>query len=87
MKPKKSQLYLGIMLAIMTFLAVVAFITPVKDEIVRARNESNLNCTDTSLTAAQKATCIQVDWALFAFVGAGLAIAFAYITLKKIKPE
>lgn len=74
----------GVMMFFILFVTVINFITPIKDQIRQARNASNLNCDSATLTTGEKATCIQVDWMLFAFVGAGLAMAIGYIAYKKV---
>lgn len=85
-KNKKSQLvFLGLMVAIILFIAIIQLITPIKDQVSTARNESNLNCTNPNGSTGEKATCIMVDWWLFYFVGTAFAVAISAFTGKKLK--
>lgn len=85
-KNRRGQtVFIGIMIAIMVFITVVVLIDPLKDMIIWTRLPSNLDCTNSSITAGQKATCIIVDFTLFYYVGMGIAAGAAYISWKKLK--
>lgn len=84
-KSKKSQsVFLGIMISIMVFLALVGMIPAFKDIIIEARNPDNMDCDNTSITTGEKASCILVDFWMFYFIGVSMAGGIAYITGKKI---
>jgi len=83
-KGKKSQLvFPAIMVFIIVFAATVQLITPIKDQIITARDTDKLDCTNTSISVGQKGACILVDLALPYFLGITLAGAASYFTLKK----
>lgn len=81
---KGQQIFVGIMVFIMVFAAVVSLITPIKGQITTARSISNLDCSNDSISVGQKGGCILVDLALPYFIGIALASAAGYITMKKI---
>jgi len=59
-------------------------ISPTKEAIVAGTNTSaNLNCSAESLSNAQGATCIVVDFLLFYMVGAALGAGMAFVAGKK----
>lgn len=83
MNKKGQAVFIGIMLFIVVIITIIQFISPIKDEITTARSAGNLDCTNTSITVMQKATCVVVDTTLFYFVGVGIAIAAAALSGKK----
>ena len=86
MKGKKGQsVIIGIMVFIMVFFTVVALIEPLKDGITIARDVNHLDCTNTSISAGTKGTCIIVDWQLPYFVAVALAAGAFYITGKGLQ--
>jgi len=87
MNKKAQKVFVGIMIAIMLFVALVVLIEPLKDVIVIGRDADHLNCTNPSITVGQQATCILVDMWLFYFVGVGMAVGIAYITGAKLRKD
>lgn len=75
-------IFAGAMTAIIVFIMAVQFITPIKDQIIDARAVDALDCTNSSISTGNKATCIVVDWTLPYFIaliiatGAGLITGF-----------
>ena len=84
---KKGQMFiLRMMIGIIVFIMVMIMITPLKESIVTGTNTSaHLNCSapSASLTNAQGATCIVIDFLLFYMVGAALGAGMAYVGGKK----
>ena len=80
-------IFAGAMTMIIVFIMAVQFIDPIKDQIIDARAVDALDCTNSSISTGNKATCIVVDWTLPYFiamiiaVGAGMLTGFA--TAKK----
>ncbi len=82
---KKSQvIFFGIMVAVMTFIVLVQFIAPIKDQVIISRNATNLDCDNASISAGQRMTCIITDLFLFYFFAAGIATAIGFLTGKRI---
>lgn len=82
-------IFAGAMTAIIVFIMAVQFITPIKDQIIDARDVSALDCTNTSISTGNKATCIVVDWALPYFIAMIIAVGAGLITgfgAKKLTP-
>lgn len=84
MNKKGQAVFAGVMIFIMLFIVIVQFIPPIKNEIVRARSPSFLDCTNASISTSTKATCVVVDFQLFYFVGMGLAAAGVFLTARFI---
>lgn len=59
----------GAMLGFLAFVAVIQMIDPIKSSINDARGVASLDCGNSSITTAQKSTCVIVDWTLPGFVG------------------
>jgi len=87
MNKKGQKIFYGIMVAIILFIAIVQLIKPIKDQVTDIRGEDKLNCTGTSLSTGEKATCILVDWWLFYFVGTAFTVAISYVTFKNFKDD
>lgn len=88
---KKAQhIFAGIGIFVMVFIVMVQFITPIKDQIIIARDVSALDCTNSSISTGVKATCVVVDWTLPYFVwivlAAGIGIIGTFAVKKFIKP-
>lgn len=78
---KKGQMiFVGIGIAVMVFLTVIAMIPALKDGITTARDVDNLDCSNSSISVGTQATCIVVDFWLFYFVISGVGAGLAYIT-------
>lgn len=84
-KSKKAQVSLiNAMLGLMLFIALIQLINPIKDTITDARDVSNLDCDNTSITTGNKGTCVVTDWTLFGFVGTGIFVAIGILGIKKL---
>lgn len=80
---KRGQMVLiGIMVFVMVFIMAVQFIQPIKDQVVTARDSTNLDCTNASISTGQRMTCIAVDIVLPYFFATVLAAGAGYLTLK-----
>ncbi len=85
---KKAQvIILGMMLSVIILIFAIAFIKPTEEVISGARNASNLNCTNTNITATRNATCIVTDLGLFYFISTIIGISIAIITGRKTFTE
>jgi hypothetical protein len=76
-----QQIMVGIMVGLLIIIALVQLITPLKTTIVQARTD--LDCTNTSISTGTKAACVLSDWAMPYYLGAGLAAAIAFISMKR----
>lgn len=76
---KGQQIFVGIMIMIMVFIVIVQFITPIKDQITTARSPGALDCGNSTISVATKATCIIIDWTLFYYVGIGIAVGAGFL--------
>lgn len=78
---KKSQfIFIGLMLAILTTVAVIALIEPLKLVIDIARDADHLNCAATNLSVGTASTCIITDFYMLSFVGVSLGAGLAFLT-------
>jgi len=85
MKKKGQAVFAGIMIFVMLVIVIVQFIPTIKDEIIRARGQSYLDCDNTTIPTGTKMTCIVTDTQLFYFVGMAFAGAAAFLTGKWVK--
>lgn len=80
---KRGQvMILGIMLCILAFLCAIIFIPPLKESINTARDSSHLDCSNTSISTEEEATCIATGWFLPAFIITVILVGLAYIGVK-----
>jgi hypothetical protein len=82
---KRGQLaFLGVMLFVMMFIAVIILINPIKEQITLARDADHLDCANTSISDGTKMTCIVVDWTFPIYIGTGFAVALGFIGLRRL---
>ena len=82
MKQKGGQMiFIGIMTAILVFVALVLMIEPLKYFIDTARTD--LTCGAAGLSTGTNVACIIIDWYLPYFIAAGIAVSIGFITQKK----
>lgn len=80
MNKKGQTIFVGIGIAVMVFLTVIAMIPALKDGITTARDVSHLDCNNSSISVGTQATCIVVDFWLFYFVIMAMGAGLAYIS-------
>ncbi len=81
---KKGQvIFVVLMLAIMLFIGAVAVSKPIVDVTNNVMNVSNLDCSNSTITKYEKATCTIVDMGAFYFIGTLIAMSIAFISGKK----
>lgn len=83
MKKKAQAIILKMMMAIIIFIIVMIMIQPIKENIDSNTNTSQLNCSSTTISEANNATCIVMDFALFYLIGAALSVGMAFIAGQK----
>jgi len=82
-KGNVSYALVGLMIAVMMFIAVVAMIEPLRDNVSTAR--SSLNCNWDNLSVGEDMTCIIVDTSLPAYIGIGIFVALSFIGIRKLR--
>ena len=76
---KKGQVaILGLMVAVFVILMAIILADPLGEIIADARDPSNLDCSNTSISTGQRITCLEVDLMLPLFIGAVVAIGIAW---------
>lgn len=88
---KKAQVFfLALMVGITLLVLALALAGPVKDTIDSARNGTTdegfagLDCTNSSISDFNRATCVVADLTIFQFIGGLIAIAGAIIIAKLV---
>ena len=79
---KGQTALIGLMIGVMIFMMAMIFIDPLADVIDETRNNSQLDCSNTSITDGKKATCLIVDLILPYFIAIIIAIAGALISAR-----
>ncbi len=83
---KKAQgigIIVKIMVGIMAFIVGAIVIPPINDEITITMNASNLDCTNSSISAVHKTTCTVVDLGFFYFISSVIAVGLAFVAGKR----
>ena len=73
---------IGLMIGIMIFMVAMIFIAPLSDVVTEARDASQLDCANASISDGKKATCLIVDLILPYFIAVVIAVAGAFIGAK-----
>ena len=66
--------FFGIMISVMLWIAFTQLLDPVTDATTTARSVSQLDCDNSSISQGTKGTCVIVDWTLFGWAGAIIAV-------------
>ncbi|MAH44553.1 hypothetical protein CMI37_01915 [Candidatus Pacearchaeota archaeon] len=82
MNNKGQVALIGLMVGIMIFMMAMIFIDPISDVITETRNNTQLDCSNSSITDGKKATCLIVDLILPYFIAVVIAVAGAYISAR-----
>lgn len=77
MNNQGQSMLFGLMLMVFIFFTAVILIAPLKEGINIGRE--GLDCTNSSITTGQKATCVIVDGYLPYFIGTVLVASSAYV--------
>jgi len=67
-----------LMIVVFVIILALVLITPLKEIIVDTRTTDNLDCSNSSITFGQQATCLGVDLLLPYFIGAIIIFGFIY---------
>ena len=88
---KKAQVFFyALMIGVILIVLGLALAGPVKDTVDSARNQTTdegqlgLDCTNSSISSYDKATCVVADLTIFHFIGGIIFIAGALLTAKFI---
>ncbi len=81
---KKSQvIFVSIMISIIVLIVLIIIVSPLKQEITKARNgtySGNLSTSNPNISVPNRATLIILDMAIFYFIGTLIAASIAFIT-------
>ena len=81
---KKGQVVImKIMIVIIILISVMIMITPLKEVTTNTMNATNLNCSSTTLSSPQVATCMVVDMSWFYLLGMIISIGMSYLAGSK----
>jgi hypothetical protein len=80
---KGQAMVLGLMLALFVFAFALICIQPLKELIVISRDSNHLDCSNTSISTGQSATCLIVDLYLPYFIGVILVGAGAWVLARQ----
>jgi len=84
MNKKGQQVMAGFMVAVMVFIVCSAMIPVLKPLVTTARDSDHLDCTNTSISTGDKATCIVVDFWMFYLIGIFISTGMSLITGKAV---
>ena len=78
---------ISLMVGVMVFMLAMVFIDPLSDVIEETRNNTQLDCSNSSISDGKKATCLIVDLILPYFIAIIIAIAGALISARFVTQE
>lgn len=84
MNNKGQVAFLTMMIGIVIIILSLAFAPGLKTQIDTTRGVSGLDCTNSSISTFDKATCIVTDLNLFYFVGGLIFVAGAVIMGRRL---
>lgn len=70
---KGQAIFVSLMIAIVVIVLALAWAFPVRQSVDTAR--TSMDCTNTSISSFDKATCLASDLTIFYFIGGLIAIA------------
>ena len=69
----------GMMMGLMVWIAFTQLLGPATDSAQEARSVDGLDCDNESISTGTKGTCIVVDWAVFGWAGAIVAVIIGLV--------
>ncbi len=72
-----------LMVMVWVIMLALVLINPLREIIIDARDTDQLDCTNSSITFGQQATCLGLDVLLPYFIGSIIVFGFAYYFSKK----
>jgi len=84
------MIFFGMMLGLMLWIAFTQMLGPATDATADARAVTQLDCANTSISQGTKATCVIVDFMVFGWSGAVIALIIGAASgglLYKIQPK
>lgn len=83
MNTRGQTIMVGMMLAITIIILTLGLAPGVREFVDDARDSSNMDCDNSSISDFDQAGCIAVDLTTFYFIGGLLFIALAVFTARK----
>lgn len=84
MNNKGQVVFLTMMIGIVIIVLALAFAPGLKSQIDVTRGATGLNCTNTSISTFDQATCVVTDLNMFYFVGGLIFIAGAVLVGRRL---
>jgi len=79
---KAQTALIGLMIGVMIFMMAMIFIEPLADVIDEAKDDSQLDCSNSSISDNKKATCLIVELTMPYFIAVVIAVAGAFISAR-----
>ena len=85
MNNKASALFVGFMIMMTILVLVLGMAAPVKNFVDVARNATNMDCDNPTISNFDKAACVTIDMGTFYFIAGLIALAFAVFISRRFK--
>ena len=85
MNNQGSALFVGFMIMMTILVLVLGMAAPVKNFVDVARNSTNMDCDNPTISNFDKAACVTIDMGTFYFIAGLIALAFAVFISRRFK--
>ncbi len=82
-KGQVNNLVLKIMLSVIVLIMIMIMAQPTKQAIDLNTNTTELNCSSSTLSTGNQATCVITSFLLFYIIGAAISMSMAFIAGRK----
>ena len=82
MNNKAQVIIYGLMLGLVIVILALALAGPIKERVEETMSSGNLDCSNSSISNFDKATCLATDLTLFQFVGGLIFIAGSIVAAR-----
>ncbi len=85
MNNKGQAIFLGFMIMLAIIVLTFGMANPVKSSVDNARNSTNMDCTNSSISDFDKAACVVIDMGIFYFIAGMIALAITVFLSRRFK--
>lgn len=85
MNNKGQAIFMGFMIMLAIIVLTFGMAQPVKSFVDDARNSTNMDCTNNSISDFDRAACVVIDMGIFYFIAGMIALGIAVFLSRRFK--
>ena len=85
MNTQGQAIFMGFMIMLAIIVLTFGMAAPIKSSVDDARNSTNMDCTNSSISDFDKAACVVIDMGIFYFIAGMIALGIAVFLSRRFK--